>query len=162
MDRQLQRTVLSHWLWQVFHRWLSLSRWKKTLTVGGICLLSLVGVLSFFLWTGVASALQARNHFDDVEVQLSQLSPVDMIDAVLYQSLAGQFRKAEESAMRAPSRLRFLGLFTGLPGVGGRIKDSVTQLELAQEGGIEGSRDWWMQVRGDLGHNIYCCCASSA
>jgi exonuclease VII small subunit len=54
-----------------------------------------------------------------------------MLDAGLYQFLATQFTDAEQSAGRARSRLRFLGLFTWLPGTSGRIKESVTQLETA-------------------------------
>jgi hypothetical protein len=116
---------------QVSHNWLSLSGWKKTLTVGAFCLLTLVAMLSYFLWTGVAAALQARDHFDDVQTKLQRLSPVDMLNAGLYQFLATQFRDAEQSAGRARSRLRFLGLFKWLPGIGGRIKESLTQLEMA-------------------------------
>jgi hypothetical protein len=119
------------WLYRVFHGWPSLSGWKKTLTIGAFCLLTLVSVLSFFLGTGVAAALQARDRFDEVEAELSQLSPVDMLQANLYQSLAEQFRDAEQSAGRARSRLRFLGLFTWLPGTGGRINESLTQLDMA-------------------------------
>jgi hypothetical protein len=91
----------------------------------------MAGVLSFFLGTGVAAALQARDRFDEVEAKLVQLSPVDMLEAGLYQSLEAQFRDAEQSAGRARSRLRFLGLLTWLPGMGGRIKQPLTQLEMA-------------------------------
>jgi hypothetical protein len=101
------------------------------LIVDALCLLTLVGVLAFFLWTGVAAALQARDHFDNVEARLRRLSPGDVLDASLYQFLATQFRDAEQSAGLARSRLRFLGLITWLPGIGGRIKDSLTQLEAA-------------------------------
>jgi hypothetical protein len=91
----------------------------------------LVTVLSFFLWTGVAAALQARDHFEDVEAKLRRFTPGDMLDVGLYQFLTTQFRDAEQSAGRARSRLHLLGLFTGLPGIGGRIKVSLTQLEMA-------------------------------
>jgi hypothetical protein len=90
-----------------------------------------VSVLSFLLGTGVAAALQTRDHFDDVEAKLRRLSPVDMLDAGLYQFLATQFRDAEQSAGRARSRLRFLRLFTWVPGTSGRVKESLTQLETA-------------------------------
>jgi hypothetical protein len=116
---------------QVSHNWLSLSSWKKTFIVGALCLLTLVSVLSFFLWTGVAAALQTRDHFEDVEAKLRRLSPVDMLDAGLYQFLGTQFRDAEQSAGRARSRLRFLRLFTWVPGTSGRVKDPLTQLETA-------------------------------
>ena len=55
------------WLRQVFHSWLSPSGREKTLTVGGFGLLSLLGVLSFLLGTGVVAALQAGDLFDEVE-----------------------------------------------------------------------------------------------
>jgi hypothetical protein len=54
-----------------------------------------------------------------------------MLEPGPYQSLSGQLREVEQSAGLARSRLRFLGLFTWLPGIGGRFNESLTQLDMA-------------------------------
>ena len=123
--------MLSRWLRRIPHHWLSLSGCKKALTGGVFCRSTLVGVLSLFLGTGVSAGLHARDHLDNVEPKLRRLSPGDVLDPGLYQFLGTQLRDGEQSAGRGRPRLRFLGLFTWLPGIGERIGGPMTQLQTA-------------------------------
>ena len=93
--------------------------------------LALIAVFSFFLATGLASAFDARDQFQALQEDLSGGGLGDLREADSYRSLAEQFAEAEGSAGRARSRLRFAGWFTWLPEVGGRIRESRTQLSMA-------------------------------
>lgn len=126
-----QPTAPLGWLRRAAIRWLSWSPRRKAYSVAAFSLLALVIVFVYFLWSGVTAALEARDRFEELEVELSHLSPVDLLQVDIYQSLAGRFQEAEQSAGRARSRLRFVRLFTWLPGAGGRIQESRTKLEMA-------------------------------
>ena len=53
---------------------------------------------------------------------MSHLTPVDLVQVNVYDSLEGRFREAEDASARASSRLGFLRAFKWVPVLGDRIK----------------------------------------
>ena len=47
--------------------------------------------LGYFSWSGVAAALEARQAYRELQAEMSHLTPVDLIQANIYQSLEGRF-----------------------------------------------------------------------
>ena len=112
----------------------SWTRWTlraKVLGAAALVILALIAVVSFFVATGLASAYQARQQFQELRDELSGQGFADFQNAQTYRSLSQQFKEAESSAGRARSRLGFVGLFTWTPVLGGRIEEAQTQLDLA-------------------------------
>ena len=58
------------------------------------------------------------------------MTPVDLIQASVYQSLEGRFREAEKRSATARSSLGFLKAFTWVPGIGSQIKEAHLLLEM--------------------------------
>ena len=110
--------------------WTRLSRRRRWAIVSGGALLVIFGVLGGFVWSGVSAALDARQTYRELQAELSHLTPVDLIQVEVYQSLEGRFRDAEESTRKARSRIGFLRAFTWLPVVGSRIDEADTLLEM--------------------------------
>ena len=99
----------------------------KTLSFGALAILTilaLLGVLTFLLISGVTSAIQARDGFQSLQEQLSSGGLAELADPDSDGTLSAQFSNMERSAGQARSRLRFTALFTWVPVIGGRIRDS--------------------------------------
>lgn len=94
--------------------------------------------LGVLVWSGVSAALDARQAYRDLQAELSHLTPIDLVQVNVYQSLEGDFKEAEESSARARSRLAFLRAFQWLPVVGGRIKEARLLLEIGFHQGRAG------------------------
>ena len=104
--------------------WGRLSRLRRYTLVSVILAVAVLISLGGLLWSGISAALDARQAYRDLEVELSNLAPVDLIRADTYQSLEARFSKAEGSSQRARSRLAFLKALTRVPVVGVRIKEA--------------------------------------
>ena len=120
------------------HRWWGLTRRKKIASASGTILTAGLITFGFFVWTGVSAALDARAAYRDLQEDLSHLTPVDLVQVNVYQSLEGSFEEAERSSKKARSRLRFLRAFTWLPVVGGRIDEVNILLDIGYHQGRAG------------------------
>ena len=95
-------------------------------------------LLGAFTWTGVSAALDARQAYRELQVELSHLTPVDLVQVNVYQSLEGRFQEAEESSAQARSRLGFLRIFGWVPVLGKQIKEVRLLLEMGYYQGRAG------------------------
>ena len=124
-----QRRFRELWI-QIADWWRGLGRrWRYSLVAG--LLLAAMGIpFAFFTWSGVSDALEARQAYRDLQGELSHMTPVDLIQVEVYQSLEGRFQRAEEASARARSRLAFLKVFSWVPVLGGRIKEAHLLLDM--------------------------------
>ena len=86
-----------------------------------------LGVLA---WSGISAALDAREAYRELQAELAHLTPVDLVQVNVYNSLEGRFKEAEEASEKALSRLAFLKAFQWVPVVGGDIKEAHLLLEI--------------------------------
>ena len=96
-----------------------LSRPRRLLVPVGLLLLVVVVPLAVLTWSGVSAALDARQKYRELQDELSHLTPVDLIQVTVYQSLEGRFQEAEERHPRRIPRLGFLRAFQWVPVLGG-------------------------------------------
>ena len=111
--------------------WRGLSRVRQAVTLAGTAVFSLVVVLGVFTWSGVSAALNARDTYRELQAELYNLTPVDLVQVNVFQSMEGKFNDAQEDADRARGRLRFLKAFTWVPVLGGKIKEAHLLLDMA-------------------------------
>ena len=109
--------------------WRKASLRKRSLLVAAPVLVAAI-LLGFFMWTGISAALDARQAYRELQAEMSHLTPVDLIQASVYQSLEGRFREAEKRSATARSSLGFLKAFTWVPGIGSQIKEAHLLLEM--------------------------------
>ena len=102
--------------------WKGLRRRQRIVVVAGAALASLIIVLGAFTWSGVSAALEAQRAYRELQTEMSHLTPVDLVQVNVYDSLEGRFREAEDASARARSRLGFLRAFKWVPVLGNRIK----------------------------------------
>ena len=115
----------------ISRRWARLSRLKRYSLMAALATVAVAVTLGYFTWSGVAAAREARQAYRELQAEMSHLTPVDLIQANIYQSLEGRFQEAEEASGRARSRLGFLRAFGWLPVIGGRINEATTLLDMA-------------------------------
>ena len=118
--------------------WSSLSRRRRFSLVTGLVLAAMVVSFGVYTWSGISAALEARQSYRELEAELSHLTPVDLIQVNVYQSLEHRFQKAEESSARARSRLAFLRAFRWIPVLGSRIEEAQILLEMGYYQGRAG------------------------
>ena len=94
--------------------------------------------LGLFSWSGVSATLEARQTYRELQAELSHLTPIDLVQVDVYQSLEGRFREAEDASARARSRLGFLRVIQWLPVVGSRIKEANVLLDMGFHQGRAG------------------------
>ena len=66
------------------------------------------------------------------------MTPVDLVQVTVYQSLEERFREAEDASAKARERLRFLRAFGWVPVAGGKISEVNTLLDIAYYQGRAG------------------------
>ena len=118
--------------------WRRLTWLRRASVLGGTVLAVLIVLLGAFTWTGVSAALDARQAYRELQVELSHLTPVDLVQVNVYQSLEGRFQEAEESSAQARSRLGFLRIFGWVPVLGKQIKEVRLLLEMGYYQGRAG------------------------
>lgn len=99
--------------------WGGLNRPRLLLVPVGLLLVVVVVPLAVLTWSGVSAALDARQKYRELQDELSHLTPVDLIQVTVYQSLEGRFQEAEEASSQANSRFGFLRAFQWVPVLGG-------------------------------------------
>ena len=109
--------------------WRRASLLKRGLLAATLALAAII-TLGLLTWSGISAALDARQAYRELEAEMSHLTPVDLIQASVYQSLEGRFLEAEERSAKARSRLGFLKAFTWVPGLGGQIEEAHLLLEM--------------------------------
>ena len=110
--------------------WRGLGRLLRYALVTSIVLIGAGVPLGVFTWSGVSAALDARQAYQDLQKEMSFLTPVELVQVNVYHSLEGRFREAEESSQLARSRLGFLRAFQWVPVLGKRIKEVHLLLEM--------------------------------
>ena len=130
--------IISRLSTKVVPWWSGLSRVIRFSLVGGAIFVAIAVTLGLFSWSGLSATLEARETYQDLQAELSHLTPVDLVQVDVYQSLEGRFREAEEASARARSRLGFLRAFQWLPVVGSRIKEANVLLDMGYYQGRAG------------------------
>ena len=118
--------------------WWHLGAIKRNSMAAGVVLIALLGTLGGFTWSGVSAALDAREAYQHLQAELSQLTPVDLIQVNVFQTLEESFQDAEESSARARSRLGFLKAFQWVPVLGKRIRETHALLDIGYYQGRAG------------------------
>lgn len=115
----------------VLKSWSSgLSRRRRFSLVTGLVLAAMLVSFGIYTWSGISAALEARQSYRELQAELSHLTPVDLIQVKVYQSLEHRFQQAEESSARARSRLAFLRAFRWVPVLGSQIREAQILLEM--------------------------------
>ena len=110
--------------------WRRRGRLQRTSLIAGAALLAAAVTLGVLAWTGISAALDARRAYRELQVEMSHLTPLDLVQITVYDSLEGRFKEAEDASAKARSRLAFLRAFKWLPGLGGRIDEAHILLEM--------------------------------
>ena len=111
-------------------RWRRLGKLQRYSLVTGVMLVAVVLSLGILTWGGISAALDARQAYRQLQVEMSHLTPVDLVQVNVYHSLEGRFQEAEEASAKARSRLAFLRAFQWVPVMGSRIKEVHLLLEM--------------------------------